>query len=320
MKLKLLAAALVLGTTGAATGSTQEARPVVQAERITTRFVPPVGTVQRFRVRVTKRGQTQSWVEELRFERSGAGYLAHWRMDPASFSAEMRHPLLAPSLRPFTGTPVTLELDDEGEPVRLRDWAPLKARILESTEALVPLMMTAGAGQPKPTPADSRRVLEGVNALYGQLSPETAPKVVVKYLSQALGWGGYDMEAGETVEGVEQSDVPLFGTSVERRIKITLADAQPDVARFVIVAQIDGAAMKDMMSKVAAMFENPDPAVRERARRSMAQLEQMTVVQTATVLLDRATGLPRRFEQSVSADGKTGDAFSIEWLRAPQVS
>ncbi len=74
------------------------------------------------------------------------------------------------------------------------------------------------------------------------------------------------------------------------------------------------------MARVAAMFENPDPAVRERASRSMAQLEQMTIVQSSGVQLDRATGLPRRFEQRVSADGKTDDALSIEWLRVPQVS
>lgn len=318
--MKRVAAALVLGTLWAAAGGAQDVRPVAKTERITTRFAPPVNTVQRFRVTVTKRGQTQSWVEELRFERSGTGYLAYWRMDPDSFSTEMRHPLLAPSLRPFIGTPVTLELDDEGDPTRIRDWEPLKASLLKSTEAIVPLMMTAAAGQPKLTQADARRVLKGVNALYGQLTPETAPKAIVKYLSNVLGWGGYDMEAGETVEGVEQADVPMFGTSVERRIRVTLADTQPDVARFVIVAQIDGAAMKTMMAKVAAMFDNPDPAVRERARQSMAKLEQMTIVQSSSVQLDRATGLPRRFEQSVSADGKTGDTLSIEWLRASQVS
>lgn len=317
--MKRMAAALVLGALWAAAASAQEARPAAQTERVTTRFAPPVSTVQRFRIKVTKRGQTQSWIEEVRFERSGTGYLAHWRMDPASFSAEMRHPQLAPSLRPFTGAPLTLELDDEGEPVRVRDWEPLKANIIKGAETMVPLMMTPAAGQPKPTPAESRRVVEGVNALFGQLTPETAPRVVVKYLSNVLGWGGYDMEAGESVEGAEQSDVPMFATSVERRINITLADAQPDVARFVIVARIDGAAMKAMMAKVAAMFENPDPAVRERARRSMAQLEQMTIVQSSTVLLDRATGLPLRFEQSVSADGKSGDALSIEWLRTSQV-
>lgn len=319
MNPKLLAAALILGTLWCATGNAQEARPAAQPERITTRFAPPEA-VQRFRVKVAKRGRTQNWIEEVRFERDGAGYLAHWRMDPTSLSAEMRHPLLAPSVRPFTGTPVVLELDEEGEPVRIRDWEPLKARIIESAEAIVPLMMTPTADQPKPAPADSRRVLEGVKALYSQLGPETAPKAIVKYLSNILGWGGYDMEAGETLEGVEQADVPMFGTSVERRIRVTLAEAQPDVARFEIVAQIDGAAMKRMMAKVAAMFENPDPAVRDRARRSMAQLEQMTIIQSSTVLLDRATGLPLRFEQRVSADGKSGDTLSIEWLRTPKVS
>lgn len=111
--MKRVAAALVFGTLWAAAGGAQDVRPVAKTERITTRFAPPVNTVQRFRVTVTKRGQTQSWVEKLRFERSGTGYLAYWRMDPDSFSTEMRHPLLAPSLRPFIGTPVTLELDDE---------------------------------------------------------------------------------------------------------------------------------------------------------------------------------------------------------------
>jgi hypothetical protein len=313
--------ALVLGT--ALPVAAQESNPPPPpelVELVETRFNPPIGTVQRFRIKVTKRGQTHSWIEEMRFERDGDGYLAHWRMDPASFSAEMRHPELAPSFRPFTGVPVTLELDAEGSPVRVRDWEPLKARMLESAKAIGPLMMTATAGRPKPDPAAERKIMEGVNTMFGQLSAETAPDVVIKYLSPALGWGGHARIVGEAVEGVEQADAALFGTSVERKIELTLTEASAETARFVITATIDGAALKDMMTKVAAMFENPDPAIRERARQSLAKLEQLTVVQTTTVLLDRATSLPLRLNQNVASEGKTADTLSIEWLRTERVS
>lgn len=321
MKLKTLLAALALGA--ALPAAAQEPNPPLPpelVELVETRFNPPTGTVQRFRVKVTKAGQTQSWVEEARFERNGSGYLAHWRMDPASFSAEMRHPALAPSFRPFTGTPVTLELDAEGSPVRVRDWEPLKARILESARAIGPLMMTAAPGRPKPDPAAERKIMEGVNTMLGQINAETAPGVVIKHLSPALGWGGHALTVGETVEGVEQADVALLGTSVERTIRLTLAEASAGTARFVLTATIDGAALKGMMAKAAAMFEDPDPAIRQRARQSLAKLEQMTVVQTTTVLLDRATSLPLRLNQNVTSEGKTADTLSIEWLRTPQVS
>lgn len=321
MKLKPLFVALALGAALPATAQDAAApASVAQAEPVETRFNPPLGAVQRFRVKVTKRGQTQTWIEELRFERDGIAYLAHWRMDPTSFSAEMRHPALAPSLRPFTGTPVKLELDSDGSVVRIRDWEPLKAQMLESAKAIGPLMMTATANREKPDPAAERKIMAGMSAMLGQLSAETASDVVVKYLSPALGWGGHTRTVGEIAETVEQADVPLLGTSVERRIKLTLAKADAETAQFVITTAIDGAALKDMMTKVAAMFENPDPAVRARARQSLAKLEQMTIVQTTTVLLDRATSLPRRLDQSVSSEGKTADTLTVEWLRAPQVS
>ena len=321
MKLGILFTALALGAAlPVAAQDMAMPAPAKHAEQLETRFNPPLGTVQRFRIKATKRGQATSWDEELRFERDGAGYLGHWRMDPASFSAEMRHPALAPSFRPFTGVPVKLELDSEGSIVRIRDWEPLKARMLVSAKAIGPLMMTATPDRSKPDPATERRIMAAVDAMFGELSAETAPDVVIKYLSPALGWGGHARTVGETVEGVEQADAALLGTSVERRIRLTLTEADAETARFVITTAIDGAALKGMMTKVAAMFENPDPAVRERARQSLAKLEQMTVVQTTTVLLDRATSLPRRLDQSVSSEGKTTDTLVIEWLRVPKVS
>ena len=238
----------------------QETSAPASAERVQTRFKPPLGAVQRFRVKVTKRGKTQSWVEELRFERNGAGYLAHWRMDPASFSAEMRHPLLAATFRPFTGAPITLELDEDGSPLRVRDWGPLKARLIKSAESLAPLMAAGAASRGKADSATVRKVMDGVTAMYAQLSAEAAPDEVAKYIVHILGWGGHDRAVGETVEGTEEAAIPMLGASVERRIKLTLTQANPVDARFVVTAEVDGAALKNAMTKFAAMFENPTPA------------------------------------------------------------
>jgi len=321
MKLKTLFVVLALASTlPTAARDTSTPIPAKQAELVETRFNPPLGTVQRFRIKVTKRGQTQSWIEELRFERDGDGYLAHWRMDPTSFSATMRHPALAPSFHPFTGAPVKVELDGDGGMVRVRDWEPLKARMIEGARAIGPLMISATAPRGRPDPAAERKIMGAVTAMFGQLSAETAPDVVIKYLAPMMGWGGHSRTVGDVAEAVEQADAPLFGTSVERRIKLTLTAAGAETARFIITTAIDGAALKEMMTKVAALFENPDPVIRERARQSLAKLEQMTVVQTTTVLLDRATGLPRQLDQSVASEGKTAETLTIEWLRTSRVS
>ncbi|WP_447727085.1 hypothetical protein [Sphingomonas koreensis] len=320
MKLRTLFVAVMLGSALPVAAQDAATRPAEQAERVETRFNPPIGTVQRFRIKATKRGQTHSWVEELRFERDGAGYLAHWRMDPASFSTEMRHPALAPTYAPFIGVPVIVELDGNGDTVRIRDWEPLKARVLKGVQAMTPIMGAAIGNRTKAEAANARKAVETVNAMFAQLSAENAPDVVMKYLSNVLGWGDHTRTVGEIVEGIEQVEIPLFRTSVERRVKLTLAEATPETARFVITGQIDGPALKNMMAPIASMFENPDPVIRERARRSIAQLEQITMVQNTTVLVDRNTGLVTRLDQSATAGTKSGEALTIEWLRQPRVS
>ncbi|MFN4096343.1 MAG: hypothetical protein ACK4GG_06225, partial [Sphingomonas sp.] len=92
----MIAAAACLSDVATAQPAQAGFEESIAAQRVETRFAPPLGVAQRFRLTITKQGQTHSWVEEVRFERDGDAYVAHWRMDPASLPPAMKHPLLAP--------------------------------------------------------------------------------------------------------------------------------------------------------------------------------------------------------------------------------
>ncbi|QDX26645.1 hypothetical protein FPZ54_11850 [Sphingomonas suaedae] len=286
----------------------QAAQPV-EVQRVETRFAPPVDSPQRFRLTVTKRNQTQSWIEEVRFERTDEGYVAHWRMDAASLPAAMKHPLLIPMIRPFTGTPLAFDLDDEGSLAGVRDWEERRTQLLKSVEDSRPLILAdSGADAQK---ADA--VLGAVRAMFARLDARGGASVILKNLAPIFGWGGYALTLGEAVSGAEMIEIPLLGTEIERRTTITLASVQSGVARIMIRSEFDGSALRAAIAPIRTMVENGDPAAKARFSQSMAQLDQMTAVQRTTAMLDLATGLPRRLEVSVAADGKDGERVLIEW-------
>lgn len=148
----------------------------VAAQRAETRFAPPLGVAQRFRLTITKRGQTHSWIEEVRFERDGDAYVAHWRMDPASLPPAMKHPLLAPMIRPFTGAPVAFELDDEGSVVGVRDWSTQQARLLKSIDDSRPLLLAASGADKN----EAETILAATRAMFQQLDAQSGADIILK--------------------------------------------------------------------------------------------------------------------------------------------
>ena len=287
-----------------------DSQQIAQPLHVETRFAPPLGAVQRFRLTITKRGQTHSWIEEVRFERAGDAYIAHWRMDPASLPPGMKHPMLAPMIRPFTGTPLAFDLDEAGDIVSVRDWPTQQARLLKGVEELRPLLLAASKGDARQ--ADT--IVTATRALFAQLDAQSGGAVILKNLDPVFGWGGYELELGEPISATETVEIALFGTSVDRRSTVTLVALDPGIARITLRSEFDGAALRATMERMRAMVDNGDPAGNGRFDRAMAQLDQVRAVQSATVTLDLATGLPRRVEAEVSADGKS-DRTVIEWLK-----
>lgn len=288
----------------------QQAQPA-EAQAIETRFAPPLNAVQRFRLTITKRGQTHSWVEEVRFERAGDAYIAHWRMDPAALPPAMKHPLLAPMIRPFTGAPLAFELDEEGSVTRVRDWETQRARLLKVVEDSRPLI-EAGSGADK---READTVLAATRAMFAQLDAQSGAQIILKNIDPIFGWGGYALELGQPLDGTETVPIALLGTTLDRRSTIALTSLEPGLARITLRSEFDGAALRSSIERIRALVDNGDPAARARFATSMAQLDQMRAVQTSTVTLDLATGLPNRLEANVAVDGKTGERVLIEWLK-----
>ncbi len=308
--LLILAAASMTDAAAAqpiAAGSAQAA----PAQRAETRFAPPLSTVQRFRLTVTKRGETHSWVEEVRFERADDAFVAHWRMDASSIPAAMRHPLLLPMIQPFTGTPVAFDVDAEGTVVRTRDWPIQQSHLLKSIDASRPLIVAASGADKKQADA----VLGSTRAMFARLDAQSGADIILKNIAPIFGWGGYGLTLGQPVSGSETVPVALLGTSVERYSTIELTALEPGRARITLRSEFDGAAMRSTLEKLGAMVANGDAAAKARFAQSLAQAEQMRAVQATEVMLDLATGLPHRVEVVVSVDGKPRDRTIVEWLK-----
>jgi hypothetical protein len=290
-----------------AAGGTQTAA----AQRTETCFAPPLRTVQRFRLTVTKRGETHSWVEEVRFERDGDTFVAHWRMDASSIPAAMRHPLLLPMIQPFTGAPVAFDVDADGTVVRTRDWPTQQSHMLKSIEASRPLIVAASGADKKRIDA----VLGSTRAMFAQLDAQSGADIILKNIAPIFGWGGYGLTLGQPVSGSETVPVALLGTSIERHSTIELTALEPGRARITLRSEFDGAAMRSTLETLGAMGANGDAAAKARFAQSLAQAEQMRAVQATDVMLDLATGLPHRVEVVVSVDGKPRDRTIVEWLK-----
>ena len=283
----------------------------VAAQRAETRFAPPLGVAQRFRLTITKRGQTHSWIEEVRFERDGNAYVAHWRMDPASLPPAMKHPLLAPMIRPFTGAPVAFALDDEGSVGGVRDWATQQARLLKSIDDSRPLLLAASGADKN----EAETVLAATRAMFQQLDAQSGADIILKNLAPVFGWGGYGLTLNQPVMGTETVPIAWLGTSLDRLSTITLTALEPGIARITLRSEFEGTAMRKMLDQLRAKVIDADPAAKARSARSMGQLDQMRAVQSTHVAIDLATGLPRRVEADVAADGKIGQRTIIEWLK-----
>lgn len=280
-------------------------------QRVETRFAPPLGVTQRFRLTVTKRGETHSWVEEVRFERSGAAFAAHWRMDSSSMPPAMKHPLLLPMIQPFTGAPLAFDLDADGTLVSARDWPVQQAGLLRSIDASRPLIVVASGADKKQ--ADT--ILAATRAMFARLDAQSGADVILKNIAPIFGWGDYGLTLGQPVSGSETVPIAMLGTSIERYSTITLTALEPGLARIALRSEFDGAAMRSALEKLSRTVTNGDAAAKARLAQSLAQAEQIRAVQATNVTLDLATGLPRRAEVVVSVDGKSRDRTVIEWLK-----
>lgn len=305
MSLHLRAAIVLLGSALvaplAALPAAAQAAPSAEAEEITLTFRPPLGTPVRYRVAQSRERTGQAavatvWVEQLRFEKAGDGYVLHWRIDPASLEGALRDPAVGALLAPFTGDPIAFDVDAEGEVLRVRDWEKVHPRLLA-------LIDSAAKGW---TQADAAALAQ-VRRLFEGMTQDQAPAILLKSILPAFGWGGLAMARGESITSSQEAVVPLFNVPIEREITIALAKATPGDPparlRFEVRSAIGDAALRSLLTRVAEQMgvtlDSP------KGREMQAELTQIagSVADRTVAVFDAATALPRsvRNERRASA-------------------
>ncbi|MBB4098595.1 hypothetical protein [Sphingomonas kyeonggiensis] len=277
-------------------------------------FNPPLDTPLRYRVvrdRAARKdwpAVVTNWVEELHFARAGDGFVAHWRMDPASLPAEMHAPTVAPMVAPFTGTPIAFDLDAEGNVLRVRDWPAAQARMMAAVDAAAAII-----------PANERdRVMPQIRAMFTALTAETAPSMLLRNVDPLFGGGGLSMKVGEAIRTPMAQQVPLLGGSVTMDVTVTLTTAEPGrTATLVSRSEIDPESLKQLMARMVDRFGTSRDG--EKLKREFAEkMPEMLVTEGSTTLIDLPSGMPLRFESRRTAkiDGKEVpvETLTLSWL------
>lgn len=281
-----------------AAAQTASPAPPTQAPTVLP-FRPPLDTPLRYRVvqartRPDQPSAATEWIEVLRFTKVDAGFRLEWHIDAASAAPLLRTPGMAPLLAPFTGDPITFDVDPDGEVLRVRDWDQVRPRLLRLIDALGDQGL-------------DRAALAAVRSLFERVTAEQAPALLLKSVQPLFSWAGAALQPGAPRSTVNTVAIPMFNVTLDRTTTVTLEPiTNPGERRFHLLTRVEDAAFKRMITQVAAqMGLAPDSP---EGKAMQAKLAQMTtsIRDEGVAVVDVATGLPRFFrnERSAVVEGK----------------
>jgi hypothetical protein len=277
------------------------------AAQVEIRFNPPLDTPQQFRVTRSKaRGgattKPVSWIEELRFARNGKGFILYWHMVWDSLPATVRAPNVASLTRPFAQDPIAFDLDSNGNVLRARDWATVQPKLIGVARDTGHLLKVTDA------------LAERLVALFQKLDAESAPSIILKNIDPVLGGGGIAMRVGETRDSSRDVAVPIFDGTIRQNVTATMRAADARSATIDTVSKID----PDSLRKLSASMAGLAPEKRPDLQRGQAAIQQLSVVDTTSMTVDRASGLPIRLENRrvTQVEGvEQIETLLIEWIQ-----
>ena len=317
----LLCAALCLGT--AAPAWAQEpgnaATESAAAETVTIPFDPPLGTPLTYAMRFERKrpggDSVFDYEQRLTFERIAEGFLL--RLETLAFIVDGHRFDLADSrvmgalpaaLRPYL-LPMTVELDATGEMVRMRDWDAMRASLRGLPDA---------AAQMSGVPLDAagRAALAQLLGPIINASAEDAPALMIRGWPSVLGYGGTELDLGETYEAEDGVDGGLLPASIPAVTQFTLTRTPEGKLRLFLSTSYDPEAIRGATNAVI------DAA---RAQAGFAgkappgeTLDGMQVSDNADIVFDPTTGMPITAEvlRIVSVDtnkesGAGGEVMTI---------
>lgn len=284
-------------------------------------FDPPIGKPLSYTVvleKIRSRGDSAMELEqELTFENLGEGYLLHLDILAVNVSGmrlDLRDPdtqnALPSAIRPFTMS-VRLELDQFGEPVRLRGWDEMRAMLSQLPDYVLEQAQNR----------DSERALEAARLLFGPLlssSAEDAPGLIVKGWPTVLGYGGMELEDGEVYQAETLIEGGMLPNPIEADAELILRKGEGGDLRFEQTLIADPAALKAAIFALVEQFRSMELQT-PRTEGGEEQLDQIAMTDKMDILFDHSSGLPRevRIERSTIVDGITvaGDIVTIRERR-----
>lgn len=318
-----LACALMLGL--AVPAGAQEAHAALPAEEaaaetVTIPFNPPLGTPLTYAMRFERKrpggDSAYDYEQRLTFERTGDGFVL--RLETLAFIiggqrldlADNRVLAAIPvALQPYL-LPMAVELDAAGEMVRMRDWEAMRANLRGLPE-------TAAEMSGVPLDAAGRAAIAQVVFPILNASAEDAPALMIRGWPSVLGYGGTELDLGETYEAEDGVDGGLLPASIPAVTQFTLTRTSDGKLRLFQSTSYDPEAIRGATNAVIdaaraqAGFEGKSGAGEA--------LDAMQFSDNADIVFDPTTGMPITAEVlrivSVDTDKESGAGGEVLTIR-----
>ena len=250
---RLLLAALILGLSVPVAGqepnkpAPSSAGGVEGTEALTIPFDPPIGIPLTYAMRLERKrpgGESvYDYEQRLTFERIEGGFLLRLetlafmiggqRLDLADSRVMERFPA---ALRPYL-LPMSVELDEAGEMVRMRDWEAMRANLRELPDAAAKLSDVSDE-------AAGRAALAQFLGPIINASAEDAPALMIRGWPSVLGFGGIEVDLGETYEAEGEVEGGLLPASIPAVVQFTVTRTPEGKLRLFQSTSYDPEAMR----------------------------------------------------------------------------
>ena len=268
-------------------------RVIKSTEIVTIPFAPPLGTPLPYRLRFErKRERGDSVIEfdqQLTFAKTEAGYVLTFETlflgsGDRRYDIRDRRTLdaLPAAIRVYL-LPMTVELDANGEMLRMKDWSELRASLRDLPEAIAAI---SGGSQDAGGLAAVRAVLEPlINA-----SAEDAPALMIRGWPAVLGYSGIEFTSGAVSAYDSEIATPFAPDPIPTEVQTSVTRTSDGKLYLVQTALIDPEALRaltaglvERLKAQAAAKSAPDPADEIRA---------LDVKDQIGINFDPITGLP----------------------------
>ena len=266
------------------------------AQWLTIPFDPPIGQALTYTLAIEKQRpnrETKSiqFDQQLKFEAYGDGFLLHitpQRVTIDGMTVDLlnleQNTLWPAAITPFF-LPVTVELDSYGEMVRVRDWDKLRG----SLESLPDIVMDQLDEESR---ARAQGAVKMVLAPILNASAQDAPAFLIEGWPQILGYGGVELERGETFLAQTEMGGGMMGGAINAELAMTLNLNASGDYHLRQTTNPDPEAIKHATLNLLGRVLKQQGLSDAQIKAEMGQMS-MTKTDDLEAVFDRMTGLPQ---------------------------